>query len=500
MQKEERELNIIDILFDCLLHWRGIILFMIVGALLLGAFGYVKSYKDSKDGIEQDMIDLQKSPDEIEETEDITRTEVANIRSAIDQALYMEKLQRYKEFFNYKNFDYTHIPTSEFVYAVKAEDFTTAQNLAHKYCFYVSTNEFIEYLNDNTDLEAEFVNELISTSMQGTSSADVVSDKTQMTDNICIFRVKVIHKNEKLCKTLADNVNEFILLKSELLDGEPPHDLVCIDDSFAYSSDYNMLNKIKSVNDNMNNTLVSMGKNYDSFSDKGKRYYELELESMKLAETEEEMESEGENGPLPEEMIPEQVQAQGRISVKYIAVGAILFACIYLALIVLFKYVLNVKIKENDELGEIYKTSYLGKIDTTEQKKKFLGFIDRGIIRLRDINKRKFTSKEMIDLASSSIKIAAKANDLSEVLIIGCKLSSIKETTKELYDTLSGDGIKATELDNILYNPESMEKLPGNKGAVIVEQIGNTLYDEIAKEIEVLKSQNIKVLGIVSVK
>ena len=45
---EERELSLADILADIMLHWRGIILMMLVGAILLGAVSYMRSYHASK--------------------------------------------------------------------------------------------------------------------------------------------------------------------------------------------------------------------------------------------------------------------------------------------------------------------------------------------------------------------------------------------------------------------------------------------------------------------
>ena len=55
--------------------------------------------------------------------------------------------------------------------------------------------------------------------------------------------------------------------------------------------------------------------------------------------------------------------------------------------------------------------------------------------------------------------------------------------------------IAVTILDNVLYNAEAMEKLENEKGVVLVEKAGSTLYNEVSKEIELLTRQDIAVLG-----
>ena len=41
----EREISLVDMIFDILLHWRVIVSAMLIGAIVLGGFGYVSSYR-----------------------------------------------------------------------------------------------------------------------------------------------------------------------------------------------------------------------------------------------------------------------------------------------------------------------------------------------------------------------------------------------------------------------------------------------------------------------
>lgn len=40
---EEREISIVDLLTEILLHWRGMLIWMLVGAAAFGALNYVRS-------------------------------------------------------------------------------------------------------------------------------------------------------------------------------------------------------------------------------------------------------------------------------------------------------------------------------------------------------------------------------------------------------------------------------------------------------------------------
>lgn len=60
---------------------------------------------------------------------------------------------------------------------------------------------------------------------------------------------------------------------------------------------------------------------------------------------------------------------------------------------------------------------------------------------------------------------------------------------------LSKEKIETQILDNVLYNVESLEKLGNAKGVVLLEKAGSALYTEIAQELEVLRRQDIRVLG-----
>ena len=43
---EEREIALLDMIADILSHWKGLLVAVIIGAVLMGGFSYVKSYRN----------------------------------------------------------------------------------------------------------------------------------------------------------------------------------------------------------------------------------------------------------------------------------------------------------------------------------------------------------------------------------------------------------------------------------------------------------------------
>ena len=122
--------------------------------------------------------------------------------------------------------------------------------------------------------------------------------------------------------------------------------------------------------------------------------------------------------------------------------------------------------------------------------------MDRWILALRYWNQRKFTPKEALELAAVAVKMAAGKNALKTVSLVGCDLKDrALNTCEEIRMVLAEEGVEAQILNNVLYDAETMEKLGDTKGVVLVEKADSTLYAEVARELELLRRQDIAILG-----
>ena len=79
---------------------------------------------------------------------------------------------------------------------------------------------------------------------------------------------------------------------------------------------------------------------------------------------------------------------------------------------------------------------------------------------------------------------------------MGCNMSTgADKVCESLKAALEKEQIGVSILDNVLYDAEAMEKMDDMQGAVLVEKAGSTLYNEVTSELELLKRQDIRVLG-----
>lgn len=183
------------------------------------------------------------------------------------------------------------------------------------------------------------------------------------------------------------------------------------------------------------------------------------------------------------------------VSLKYVIIGMFLGAVAY-AFVIFLRYVLNNRLRSTDNLQALYDIPQLGQIPDEPKGKKLFGFLDKWLLALRYWGRRKFTEEEAMNLAVVAVKMAAGKNGLAEICFIGCDLKGrTLESYQRMKDMLSKEKIETQILDNVLYNVESLEKLGNAKGVVLLEKAGSALYTEIAQELEVLRRQDIRVLG-----
>ena len=234
----------------------------------------------------------------------------------------------------------------------------------------------------------------------------------------------------------------------------------------------------------------------EAFSAEETAYYNL-LKAEK--ELEKNGEESGENMAEAVRELEEVTVPTPAVNVKCVLLGMILLAFIYVFYLFL-KYILNNKLRITDDIKKIYDLPQLGMIPQGVSQKKLFAFVDGWILKLRDHNKRTFSEEEATGLATVAVKMQAKKEGLDAVYCIGCNLKEKSlQVAEQIQTTLKEDGISITILNNVLYNQESMEQLQGAKAVFLLEKAGETLYDEIVKELELLQRQGIKVLGAVVV-
>ncbi|MCD7836894.1 MAG: hypothetical protein LUG83_09675 [Lachnospiraceae bacterium] len=497
---DEREINLADLLLNILLHWRGLILLMLAGGILFGAYSYISSDREAK-ALQKEYDEQNAMLEEVEDEEDVfalsqrlleeqmTKTQIANVLSVITNEELMAEKNSYLESSVLMQLDANNVPEEWIVFAVLADDSTAANNIALVYENILSGNGLNEYLSDKFNIAESAVDELYS--------IKYATNRFYLGTNS--FSMAIVYSDKDTCQSMAQAVIEYAASQTaELKEYLGEHELVVLGQYYSESTNTSLLNTKKTYVNDVMTLETAIAKAKDAFSDEEVAYYNcLSSSKMTLKEDEEEEIDETES----ELDIVTVVLAH--ISVKYVLLGAVLFVLAYACLLAAI-YVFDNRLKRCDNMQEIYKIPQLGCIELrTAGKRKPLQFVDNMLNGFWNRNRRSFSVEESVKLAATAVKIAAVKSEAAYVSIIGCNMKNGSlDICEQIKSFLANEGIRADILDNVIYDAEAMERLTDSSCAVLVENVASTLYSEIDEELALLKRQNIKALGgiIVAVK
>lgn len=483
---EEREIDLLDMIADILSHWRGLLVALIIGAVLMGGFSYVKSYRNIQS---TPTVEEEPELDELAVEEQLTQLEdslsdsekAAVLTTVDDEREYLYKDKYFQESV-YMQLDPLDIVQTELVYRIQAEDEGLAQHLGTLYKNIVGGVGLYDWVEQQTGIDAAYAAELISVS---TNPEIFVRNGANISTGSDNLKVTVIQKDEETCGQLAAAVSSYMEQQQKNLVKElGNHELILLSETSGKIISTDMMARQIDYGNQVSNLRSGIASAKAGFTADQQKYYDL------LTWEEETREAEMDQKDTTTEEEP--VLASPSVSKKYVLLGAVLFAFVYAGILFLI-YIFNSKIRVSDELQSLYHIPVIGVV-VKNSKKKFI--LDKWVDDLRYYGKRKFDAKQSMELAFAAVKIVAVKNKLNTICLMGCNLEAgAGSVCENLKTALEKEGVNVTVLDNVLYNAESMEKVEAMTGVVLVEKAGSTLYNEVANELALLKRQDITVLG-----
>lgn len=483
---EEREIDLLDMIADILSHWRGLLVALIIGAVLMGGFSYVKSYRNIQS---TPTVEEEPELDELAVEEQLTQLEdslsdsekAAVLTTVDDEREYLYKDKYFQESV-YMQLDPLDIVQTELVYRIQAEDEGLAQHLGTLYKNIVGGVGLYDWVEQQTGIDAAYAAELISVS---TNPEIFVRNGANISTGSDNLKVTVIQKDEETCGQLAAAVSSYMEQQQKNLVKElGNHELILLSETSGKIISTDMMARQIDYGNQVSNLRSGIASAKAGFTADQQKYYDL------LTWEEETREAEMDQKDTTTEEEP--VLASPSVSKKYVLLGAVLFAFVYAGILFLI-YIFNSKIRVSDELQSLYHIPLIGVV-VKNSKKKFI--LDKCVDDLRYYGKRKFDAKQSMELAFAAVKIVAVKNKLNTICLMGCNLEAgAGSVCENLKTALEKEGVNVTVLDNVLYNAESMEKVEAMTGVVLVEKAGSTLYNEVANELALLKRQDITVLG-----
>lgn len=482
---QTREIDLLDMIADVLSHWRGMIVALVLGAVLLGGVSYMRSFRtvqsvQQQGSAVQDEATVQAQLSQLEQNLD-GKSQAMVLTVVADEKEYDLK-KTYSENSIYMQLNPLQTVQTELIYQMQTADGSMDGQLGALYTSLLNNVGLYDWVAQQTGIEAGYVGELISAETVSSLTSQSKTEKLQQEMSLgtnCV-KVSILQSDAETCQKLADAVKAYISEKQKQLNNElGQHALVLVSETTGSVMNKDLMDEQIQCRNEITSVQSTIATAKAGFTEEQKQYYEL-LTWEEAEQPAQSVTTEEESKPTP------------AVSKKYVLLGAVLFAFVY-AVVICMVYIFNTRLRESDELQSIYGIPQIGLVVRGSGRKVFL---DKWVDSLRHYGKRKFTAEQSMELAFAAIKIAAVKNGLNNICLMGCNMSAgADKVCESLKAALEKEQISVSILDNVLYDAEAMEKMDAMQGAVLVEKAGSTLYNEIAGELELLKRQDIRVLG-----
>ena len=472
--REEQEIDLIDLLFELLMHWRGMIVSMLVVAVLAAGYSFLSS-KMSADHARQQQEMLSQQIEQIQQEgtssaesvdEEMTESEKLEVQKLlVNEELYAKKREYYDNSYLLKC-DANSMYQVTLTYTVNTTNRTTACDIQQIYGNTIETSALLQQLSDASGVPFTSIGEMV----------DVSADNPDRGSKI--FSVTLTAPNQEMADALTKVTQQYIKNLQKQLRGdgyEHTLDEVC-DSQGPVVLDW-LVDQQESVQNSILSYESTIASLRDSLSSKSKiwDYYITQG---------------GVSEPIP----------KVKISLKITLIGAILGIFLYAAVICV-QYLMNSTLKRSDDLNQLYRLAALGRVTLPKEGKK-LPFqqVDNFILSLRNRNKTLLTETQATELAYTQTALTAKKAGARRVCMVGAFLKD--ETLRiceEIKAKLEQDGFQIEILPDVLYSAQSAEKLDDTEAAVFVETVAGTRYEQMDEELAILNRLGIPALGCITV-
>ncbi len=503
--KESREIDLIDLVIEVLMNWRGLIIATVIGGLLLGGYSLYGSIKANKSAklaavaAEQEMVKFQSDKEFFEaEAEKVSNRisalestisgkDIAGAAKILGDREQTEIQKKYMESSVLMNADALNLPTGTVTLRIVADQ-SMISSLKKSYEQILISPEMFSVLKEKLGYGSE-ISELI----RPYNSVDYyklsfVDDKTEEVDenaNDAALIFVFYGLTEDDCRALEGEFIEYAKTKAaDYQKSFGSHELVVIDANV--STIYNETVKAAQLEAIRNLAAYesSIASGYDALSSEGKEYYDL---LCKQADAEMEIAEREEIVAQSEVVIPPVT-----VSRKKLLIGLVGGFFVY-ALIICIAYIFSHKIKDSDEFSTSFGVNQIGKIyHESKSPKRATGF-DRAIYSLKRRGRKKVSYDEASSIVAVNASLSASKKGIKKLGIITADKTDA--VNAKVAEALHAEGVEGIVLSEPLYNNKEMAQLKELDAALIIARPGVSRYDEIWDIIDVLDNQKVKILG-----
>lgn len=455
----EREISVRELFWSFLFGWRKIVCLGIIFGILFTMLRYVQDTNNYNKSLNEEVSledELMKS--ELEEVENIKtlREEVKKYREYLNTSPVMQ-MDPYNE------------PMIEVQYKIQSDyvmnytedilqDYT--QDVLSMYSRYLASGKFRKALitGANLDISSTQLKELIGVNRESN-----------------MMYVVVAYPEEEKLGEIAKVLRELLSEKEGEIQGIGSHKLV-----FMGEDQYEIVND--SLIEKKNTILGRIAT------------FNVQINQLEASLTDDQKDVLEEDEKEEKEKLDLK---QPNIQKKYVIVGialGILLAGVWIVCGVLF----TGKLQNPEEIRSMYGESLLGEINLGNRKKGVFSVIDDKLIAIKNRRRKKLSQEQQIAVACANAAIFCKRQKIVDIYMTGSEIEHLKpEFVQMLEQELTKQGIGVKTGNNMYYNAESMEKGGEIGNILFLEQVGESVYDEICNEIQLVKEQNMKIVGVI---
>lgn len=455
INKDEREISISELWWYVISKWKWLVIGMVVGALLMGAFGAYKAYSANNVEVPKEIT-----------MDDLATEEQEEIKALIeDYTFYLKEEERLKNNYmmklDYNNVDYclaTYYIDTDFSYNYTEIKENYTETLVSMYKSYVHGEDLHEKI---MALNIEGLEEIDLPHIVGASNEGYIIKIGVYGDG---------KNDELLVNTICEAIECYYEKASEIV-GE--HKLVRIGVDIRPSYSDSVRNRQNVLSATLNNLYNEIEINKESLSKAQLSVYTKEISGAEGTTAEVESVNKGK---------------VVKLSLKHIVLGAVV-GIVALAVVFICIFVGSRKIQSLSELRQTYDIEILGKVlrDTTTNKSV-----------LRKINKinSNLNETEQKQYVIETIVNKCKQNNITK-LAIGSTVEIANEKIEDIIKALKHADIECKYAGNINCDVNALNTIVEVKNVIVIEQLNTTTRDDLITELEICDKLSINALGMI---
>jgi capsular polysaccharide biosynthesis protein len=507
--RENLEIDFLDMLRCVLKKWRVVLVFMLIGMICAGVYGYFIPNKPTSEATVKKQQEAAANKQLATLSSKLTDAETREVNMAVQS--YLESYETYLRRVEYgrdsirMNLDAINVPSYVLSYRISGYSdseemlvtgISEADNIVALYMNAINDPELFADIRSELGWEVSdsYINELIEVTKSGLS----------------IMNVTMMAPSQEEVTGMAEVVDSYIMTYAKDIQSKYTHTLEKMGGSYYQGVNNTLLSKQKDLNDG----LITTGKAIISFQSSltadQKTYFMalLNMAEKQLAETGNVDISaltegtEGVSSAAASKTTTTKTGPGKKIRKKYILAGGVAGAFAILIWYAIL-YVLSATLKTRNDLSGAFRLSVMGEFVPEDQYKRPLGGLDRLIDSLFMKKLFRLGKEEQFKMIAKGIGAGAAKEGTERICISGSSNDSFIEGIRK---QISEDGAKELDgsgtivaVDSPLGSSGSLEELAGADGAVLVERAGVTKYDDLSTIIALCDKYGVKILGTVLV-